>query len=111
MHSTRVYGIATIASFVALLIGSLAFRDILVTLLIVVYSQIIKNTLIFSQMDKVQFQVLLDFKMAVSSLREKFQIKETVIEAVQEAEVSKFFRQSFDEIYNILTGSRAEEDT
>lgn len=106
--ATQFYAISVIASLVVFLVGIIAYRDIIVTMLIVLYAQVIKSSIIFSQIDKIQYQVLLDLKMALSSTREKYQVKEAIPDAIQEAEVSSLLKASFDDIYMILTATDSE---
>lgn len=101
--STQFYMISLLCSLVVLIIGAIAYRDLIVTLLIVLYSQIVKNTIIFNQLDKVQYQVLKDLKMAISNVRDQYQTAGTVAGAINNAEVSSLLRTSFDDIYDILT--------
>ena len=104
--STQFYGLSLLSSLAIFVVFALVYRDVFITLLIVLYSQVVKDTIIFKQMDKVQFQVLLDLKMALSSVREKYQIQRNIPMAIFDAEKSKLLKTSFDDIYNILT----EED-
>lgn len=106
--STQFYGVSLIVSLGVFLVFAILYRDIFVTLLIVLYAQIIKDTLIFNQMDKVQFQVLHDLKMAFSSVREKYQMKQDIPSAIYDAEKSNLLKTSFDDIFNILTDEDGE---
>lgn len=107
--STQIYGLSLIGSLAIVFVGCIAYRDIIITFLILLYAQVIKSSIIYSQMDKIQFQVLLDLKMAMSSVREKYQTRENIPDAVRDAEVSKLLKASFDDIYMILTSTNAEK--
>lgn len=106
--STQFYALAQGIFVVVLVLGILVYRDVFVALLIVLYAQVIKNTLIFKQMDNIQYQVLGQLKMAFSSVREKYQIYDTIPDSLNEAEVPKLLVNSFEEIYMILTANNPE---
>lgn len=84
------------------------FSDTLSTLMCIMFAILISNVLVDKQIDKVHMKVINSLSKALGSVRQEYMRLNSVVEAINEADIDDILKKPFDEIYTILTASDGE---
>lgn len=106
--TVRFYVISMLASIGTVLAGIITFRDVFSTILCIAFAVVIKTALIDKQIDSIHFKLLKQLSSAISSLRQNYLRFESIPEAISYTETGPLIRQSFEQIYLILTSNNDE---
>lgn len=101
MISWGVGGALIIASF-------FLFGDTLSILMCIMFALLISKVLVDKQIDKVHMKVVHALSKALGSVRQEYMRLNSVVEAINEADIDDILKKPFDEIYTILTASDGE---
>lgn len=97
-------GVAIVFMFIAVIF----FDDAISILLCMIFGLVFASNMVDKKVDKINILVYNQLRFALSSIREKFLEKNSVAEAIQEAEYGRELKNCFEDIHNILTTSNAE---
>ena len=84
------------------------FNDVVSILMCVAFAVLLNTTLIDKQLDNQYFKVLYAMSKALGSIREEYMKSNSVVEAINDAQIADILKKPFDEIYSILTCTDAE---
>lgn len=103
-YMSLAMGIATGFSILAFIM----FDDIISIVLCIVFGVVFASCMVDKKVDSINMVVYNALRGAIASIREEYLRTNSVPEAVENAEIAKILKPSFDSIYNILTQSNAE---
>ena len=88
--------------------GIVMFDNIISILFCCTFAVVLNATLVDKQLDKQYFAVLKAISKALGSLRQEYMKTNSVVEAINDAQIDDILKRPFDEIYSILTSTDAE---
>ena len=96
------------ASGALIIFSIIAFKDVISILMCVAFALLLNVTLIDKQMDKQYFGVLKAMSFALGSVRQEYMKTNSVVDAINDAQIPDVLKKPFDEVYSILTSTDAE---
>lgn len=91
------------------MVGAIAFRDIIATLLCCVFAMVAFNVVIMKRIDATHFAVIKEFSATLASIRETYTIVGNIPDAIADCHTGKLLPKAMDRIYLILTATDAED--
>lgn len=96
-------------SSLLVLVGIIVFRDVFTCLLCLLYAVVVYHTLITKKLDAAHFQILKEFSIALTSIRETYTRLGNIPDAIGECRKGHLLQKAIDRIYLILTATDSEE--
>jgi hypothetical protein len=84
------------------------FRDVLTVLICVMFSILVATIVVDKQLDAMHNKVLKSLSNLLSSIRQEYMKTNSVVEALNDAEVSDLLKKPLEEIMQILVSTNAE---
>lgn len=109
IQSVKYYSTTAGISLGLIIAASVMFRDIIATMVIVVYGLVMRNTLISKRIDGIRFQLLKQFSNMLGSLRETYTLTGEVPQAIHDCTSPPLLVKPMEAIYNILTATDAKD--
>lgn len=91
-----------------ILISVFMFGDILTILLCVTFAVVLTTVVVDKQIDSLQLKVLKAFVNALTSIRQEYLVSGSIVEALENAEVSPLIKRPMEEITAALTAVNGE---
>lgn len=107
--AVQFYSVSVITYFGIIILGILVFRDVLMTLLILLFATVIKTSVVEKQIDHIHFKLLKQLHKALSSVRQNYLRLGVIPDSIAEAEAGSLLHRSFEDIYLILTAVDGEQ--
>ena len=89
-------------------VGIFLFNDFLTTLICIMFAVLVANITVDKQLDKLQNQVTKAMAQALSVIRQEYLRTDSVVEALNDAEVPAIIKRPLEEISQILTANNGE---
>lgn len=90
------------------ILGLIIFKDIFTSLLLLMFSFIVKTILVDKQINHIHFKLLKQLLDALSSIRQCYLRLGVIPDAIAEADVGPLLKNAFEDIYLILTAADGE---
>lgn len=107
--AVQVYSSSVITYFGIIFLGIIVFKDILMTLLVLLFATVIKTSVVEKQIDNIHFKLLKQLLKALSSVRQNYLRLGVIPDSIVEAEAGPLLYRSFEDIYLILTAVDGEQ--
>ncbi len=107
--AVKYYTTALSLSICVVIVGAVAFRDIVAALLCCVFAVVMFNVLIMKRIDSTHFAVVKEFSSTLASIRETYTIVGNIPDAIADCHTGKLLPKAMDRIYLILTATDAED--
>ena len=91
------------------LVGTIIFKDIISSLLLLLFAYMVKNKYIDQNVEKARRQLLNEFSSTLSSLREEYTRLGNIPDAIAECEKGKLLQSQMEDIYSICTAVDGED--
>lgn len=109
MRAIKFYRISTGTLIIMWLVGTFIFKDVICSILLLLFAYLVKNKYIDSNVEKARRQLLSEFSSTLSSLREEYTRLGNIPDAIGECEKGKLLQAQMDDIYNICTAVDGED--
>lgn len=106
--SVRLYSMSIGVFWGINLVGIIVFRDIFTSLLLLMFSFIVKTILVDKQINHIHFKLLQQLLDALSSIRQCYLRLGVIPDSIAEANVGPLLKHAFEDIYLILTAADGE---
>lgn len=107
-NTTKYFMLSWGVSGALILISFFLFKDTLSVLMCIMFSLLLSRVLVDKQIDKTHMKVVFALSKALGSVRQEYMKYNSVVEAINEADIDDILKKPFDEIYSILTASDGE---
>lgn len=107
--SVQYFILAAGASVCIVLVGAIAFQDIIAVLLCCVFAMVMFNVLVMKRIDDTHFAVVKEFSSVLASIRETYTIVGNIPDAINDCHTGKLLPKAMDRIYLVLTATDAED--
>lgn len=106
--TTQYFLLSWGAALALILFAVFMFKDMVMVLICIAFGVLLNRTLIDKQIDNQYFKVLVATSNALGSIRQEYMKSNSIVEAVNEADIDDILKKPFDELYTILTATDAE---
>lgn len=109
IKTISLFRIGVIINLGTVFIGLFGFKDIIVTLICVFFGVVLSRNLISKQIEKQMNKTVNSFAHALSVIRQEYLNTNSIVEAIELADIPSDVQKPFGEILNILTSNDPEE--
>ena len=106
--TVQYFAISWGVSIAMIVLGFLMFDNIISIMFCCLFAIVMNHTLVDKQIDNQYFKVLQSIRKALGSIRQEYMKTNSVVEAINDAEIDDILKKPFDEIYTILTSTDSE---
>ncbi|GKX28632.1 hypothetical protein SH1V18_11120 [Vallitalea longa] len=106
--SVRLYSMSIGVFWGINLLGIIVFKDVFTSLLLLMFSFIVKTILVDKQINHIHFKLLQQLLDALSSIRQCYLRLGVIPDSIAEANVGPLLKHAFEDIYLILTAADGE---
>lgn len=107
--SVKYFGMSAGASVCVIMVGAIAFRDIIAVLLCCVFAMVMFNVMVMKRIDDTHYEVVKEFSSVLASIRETYTIVGNIPDAIADCHTGKLLPKAMDRIYLVLTATDAED--
>lgn len=108
-RAVKYYRMSLVTMFGIWFIGTLIFKDFTCSLLLLLFSYLVKNKYIDKNVEKSRRQLLSQFSTTLSSLEQAYTRLGNIPDALAECEKGKLLETQMEDIYNICTAVDGED--
>src|SRR5690606_33069399 len=96
------------ASGVLIIASFFLFADFLTTLICILFALLITTIIVDKQLDNLQAKVISSLAHALSSIRQEYMKTNSVVEALNDADIPDLIKRPMEEVATILTSNNSE---
>lgn len=108
-RSVKYYRVSMLSLIGMWVAGTLIFRDVICSIILLLFGYLVKNVYINKNVDKIRRELLAEFSTMLSSLREEYTRLNSIPDAIMECEKGHLLESQMEEIYNICTATDGED--
>lgn len=108
-RAVKYYRISFVLMVGVWIVGTLIFKDVISSILLLLFAYLVKNKYIDKNVEKARRQLLSEFSDTLSSLREEYRRLGNIPDAIAECTKGPLIQTQMEDIYNICTAVDGED--